>query len=89
MGKSEIISEIESRVSNSEKADYVLWTVGITDTPKIRKDQHANEGKNVKHWKDWSTVSEKDGRDIEEHFLDKGMKGDTGNDGSVRYVYIF
>ncbi|TFH03171.1 MAG: hypothetical protein E4G77_01035 [Nitrosopumilus sp.] len=77
MGKSEIISEIESRVSNSEKADYVLWTVGITDTPKIRKDQHANEGKDVRHWKDWSTVSEKDGRDIEERFLDKGMKGDT------------
>jgi len=37
MGKSEIISEIESRVSNSEKADYVLWTVGITDTPKFEK----------------------------------------------------
>jgi len=89
MNKSEIVSEIESRVNNSEKADYVLWTVGITDTPKIRKDQHANEGKDVKHWKDWSTVSEKDGRDIEELFLDKCMKGDTGNDGSVRYVYIF
>lgn len=88
MGKSEIISEIESRVNNSKKADYILWTVGITDTPKIRKDQHANEGKDIKHWKDWS-VSEKDGRYVEEHFLDKGMNGDTGDDGSVRYVYIF
>jgi len=38
---------------------------------------------------DWSTDSEKDGRDIEEYFLDKGMKGDTGGGGSASYVYIF
>ena len=30
----------------------------------------------------------KDGRDIEEYFLGKGMKGDAGG-GSAGYVYIF
>lgn len=89
MNKSDIISEIEDRVSRSKKADYTIWTIGITDKPKIRKDQHENGGKEIKHWKDWSTNSEKDGRDIEEYFLDKGMKGDTGGGGLAGYVYIF
>ena len=89
MDKSRIISEIEYRTSRSKTGGYPTWTIGITDTPKIRKDQHDNEGKDVKHWKDWSTDSKQDGRDIEESFLDKGMKGDAGGGGSARYVYIF
>ena len=89
MDKSRIISEIEYRTSRSKTGDYSTWTIGITDTPKIRKDQHDNEGKDVNHWKDWSTDNEQDGRDIEENFLDKGMRGDAGGEGSVRYIYIF
>ena len=89
MNKSDIISEIEGRVNRSKKADYTLLTIGISDKPKTRKDKHENDGKDVKYWKDWSTNSEKDGRDIEGYFLDKGMKGDRGDDGSASYVYIF
>ncbi len=89
MKKSRIIFEIERKVSTERKIDYSTWIMGITDTPKIRKDQHDSNGKDVKHWKDWSTDSEKDGRDIEEYFLDKGMNGDTGGRGSASYVYVF
>ena len=89
MKKSRIIFEIERKVSTERKIDYSTWIMGVTDTPKIRKDQHDSNGKDVKHWKDWSTDSEKDGRDIEEYFLDKGMNGDTGRRGSASYVYIF
>ena len=89
MDKSRIISEIEGRVSRSKTGNCSTLTIGITDTPKIRKDQHKNEGKDVKYWKDWSTDNEKDGRDIEDYFLDKGMKGDTGGRGLASYVYIF
>ena len=89
MDKSRIISEIKDRISRSKTEDYSTWTMGITNTPKIRKDQHDNEGKDVKHWKDWSTDNEKDGKDIEEYFLDKGMKGDAGGRGYASYVYIF
>jgi len=89
MNKSQIISEIEGRVSRAKGGeDYTILTVGVTDTPKTRKDKHDSDGKVVKHWKDWSTDSEKE-RDIEEYFLDKGMKGDTGGRGSASYVYIF
>ena len=87
MEKSQIISEIEKRVSRV-KPDYTLWTIGITDTPKSRKDQHYDNHKNVREWADWSTNSESDGRAIEEYFLDKGMKGDAEG-GSIKYVYIF
>ena len=89
MDKFQIISEIKSKVNGARKKDYTIWTIGVTDTPKIRKDKHDNDGKDVKHWKDWSTDSEKDGRDIEEYFQDKDMKGDTGGRGSASYVYIF
>ena len=89
MKKSRIIFEIERKVSTERKIDYSTWIMGITDTPKIRKDQHDSNGKDVKHWKDWSTDSEKDGKDIEEYFLDKGMNGDTGGRGSASYVYVF
>lgn len=89
MNKSQIISEIEGRVSRAKEKNYSLWTIGVTDDPDVRKTQHDNDGKVVKHWINWSTESEKDGRSIEEYFLDKGMKGDTGGGGSARYVYIF
>lgn len=89
MNKSDIISEIEGRVNRSKQADYTLSTIGISDKPKTRKDKHEDDGKDVKYWKDWSTNSEKDGREIEEYFLDKGMKGDRGDDGLANYVYIF
>ncbi len=87
MEKSQIISEIEKRVLRM-KNDYTLWTIGITDTPKSRKDQHYDNGKDVSDWADWSIHSENDARAIEEHFLDKGMRGDAEGS-SVKYVYIF
>ncbi|MBT4326810.1 MAG: hypothetical protein HOD60_07860 [Candidatus Nitrosopelagicus sp.] len=88
MDKSRIISEIERRVNNFEKGDYAPWTVGISDTPKVRKDQHENDGKDIGRWKDWSLDSQKDGREIEDYFLGKGMRGDAGG-GSAGYVFIF
>ncbi len=87
MEKSQIISEIEKRVLRI-KNDYTLWTIGITDTPKSRKDQHYDNGKDVSDWADWSIHSESDARALERHFLDKGMRGDAEG-GSVKYVYIF
>lgn len=89
MNKSDIISEIEGRVSRSKNSDYTACTIGTTDKPKTRKDKHENDGKQVKYWKDWSTNSKKDALEIEEYFLDKGMKGDRGSGDFTGYVYIF
>lgn len=85
MQKSDITSAIVDRVMSAKKKDYSIWTIGVTDEPDRRKTQHDNP----KHWKQWNADSEDDARSIEKHFVEKGMKGDTGGGGSADYVYIF
>ena len=55
---------------------------------KAEKTNIGDNGKDVSEWADWSIHSESDARAIEEHFLDKGMRGDAEG-GSIKYVYIF
>jgi len=85
MQRATIISEIEKRVMSTENKKYSVWTVGITNDTERRKDEHGNP----KYWLDWYAESENDVRTIEKHFLDKGMKGDTGGGNTPDYVYIF
>jgi len=85
MIKSEIIRFIEERVRKSKVPKYSSWTIGITADPETRKSQHGNPG----YWLQWEADRESDAREIEKHFLDKGMKGDTGGGQRPIYVYIF
>ncbi|MBN2521570.1 MAG: hypothetical protein JXB17_13745 [Bacteroidales bacterium] len=85
MNKGELIQAIKNKVGSN----YTIWTIGITDDPETRKNQHENDGKNVKYWSHWKTDFESVGREVEKYFLDLGMKGDTGGGGSARYVYVF
>ncbi len=64
---------------------YSAWTIGVTDDPAGRKTQHGNPGS----WRQWNADSETAARDVEKHFLDKGMNGGTGGGGKADYVYIF
>lgn len=82
----DIISAINGKVGST---NYSIWTIGVTDDPETRKSQHSNDGEDVKYWGHWKTDSETVGRDVEKHFLDKGMKGDTGGGGNAGYVYVF
>jgi hypothetical protein len=86
MNKTEIITAIENRRGSTS---YTSWTIGVTDDPSTRKAQHESEGSNVSCWTQWITGSEKEGREVEKYFLDKGMKGGTGGGGYAGYVYIF
>ena len=85
MQKSQIVSEIETRVKSTKTENYSIWTIGVTENPSERKSQHEDP----KYWKQWTTDSEQDGRNIEKYFLEKGMKGGTGGGGTADYVYIF
>ncbi len=80
MTETQIKSEIENIVST-----YSSWTIGITDDPERRKGEHGNPS----HWHQWKADSEQIARNVEKHFLDKGMKGATGGGFSPNYVYIF
>ncbi len=78
--ESDIKKAIEARVNK-----YSSWTIGVTDNPTERKKQHDN----TKHWMQWNADSETAARNVESHFIDKGMKGGTGGRGNADYVYIF
>jgi len=80
MNKSQIIEAIEKIVST-----YSAWTIGITDDLERRNYEHGNP----RLWHDWKADSEAIARDVEKHFLDKGMKGGGGGGDHPNYVYIF
>jgi len=82
----EIISAIDEKVRGTNYSD---WTIGVTDKPFERKEEHESEGKDVSHWSHYNTDSEEVGRAVEKHFLDLGMKGGTGGGGHAGYVYVF
>ncbi len=92
MDGQQIIIEIDRRVSSEEHKDYQYWTIGVTNDPERRKEEHRNAGKRIYWWTHWRANSEAEARKLEQYFLDKGMKGDTGG-GNPRdkpdNVYIF
>lgn len=89
MKKSDIIAAIDNRVMSAKNKNYAIWIIGVTDDPNTRKDQHKSDDENVDYWQHWNADSEKDARDIEAYFIQKGMKGGTGGGGNANYVYIF
>ena len=80
MSKSEIIEAIEKSVSN-----YLAWTIGITDAPKRRKSEQGNP----RYWRYWKADTETIARNVEKHFLYKGMKGGGGGGDHPTFVYMF
>lgn len=70
------------------KKDYSLWTIGVTDDEDTRKTQHGADH-DVQYWLAWSADNETAARNVERHFLAKGMKGGPGGGGTANYVYIF
>lgn len=79
--EAQIISEIEKIAGWA----YSSWTIGITEDPERRKQEHNNPVR----WHHWDAVLESSARNIEKYFLAKGMKGDTGGGTYPHYVYIF
>ena len=88
VSESQMKTEIEGRVMSAEKKDYSIWTIGVTDNPSRRKEEHGKDH-NVKYWMQWEADSETAARNVEEYFIAKGMKGGEGGKGSADYVYIF
>lgn len=86
MNEAQLKSAIERKKGSTS---YSIWTIGITNDPERRKNEHENEGENVTHWSHWRADSESIARKVEGHFLDKGMKGGGGGGENPRYVYVF
>jgi hypothetical protein len=78
--ESAIKKAIEEKVKH-----YSVWTIGVTDDPDRRREEHDNPAV----WYQWDADSEQVARNVEAYFIDKGMKGGSGGGGGADYVYIF
>jgi len=85
MRESEIVEAIEKRVRGSKKFDYSIWTIGITNDPERRKTEHGDPT----YWIAWKADTETNARNVESHFLEKGMKGGAGGGEHPTHVYVF
>ncbi len=85
MTEQEIISAIEGHIAGR----YSSWTIGVTDQPDKRKQQHERDGKDVSYWHQWDASTELVARRVERYFVDKGCRGAGGGPGNANYVYIF
>lgn len=89
MNAQQIADQIETTVRRYKPPDYGVWTIGITDDPGVRRQQHGSDGKDTKDWNEWRADSESVARAVEKHFLDRGMKGGGGGPTRGGFVYIF
>ena len=81
LSREEIIENIEQIVTG----DYTSWTIGLTEDPDRRKEEH----KNPAMWYQWQADSQLDAKYIEMYFQGKGMWGFPAEGDNPTYVYIF
>jgi hypothetical protein len=65
---------------------YSNWYVGITSNPDVRL---VNGHGDPEIYAYWPVEHHEHAREIERHFLDEGMLGDTGGGFRPKYVYIY
>ena len=65
---------------------YSLWAIGLTDSPDVREMEVGNP----MGWRLFDADNERVAKNVESHFVGKGMEGDTvGRFTRAKYVYIF
>lgn len=86
----QIVADINSHLEKSQKQYYSDFYVGITNDIERRLfDEHKVSEKNG-WWIYRQAIDKKTAQHVEEYFLNKGMKGDTGggtDDSSFIYCY--
>lgn len=74
---------------NSSGYPYKNWTIGVTDDPDRRRNEHRTIGRRVLWWHHWDADDERIARVVERHFQQMGMKSDVGARGRPGYVYVY
>lgn len=67
-------SEMKIAIERVVGTRYSIYTIGITDDPDRRRIEHDDP----KPWYQWRADTETIARNVEKHFLAKGMKGAPG-----------
>lgn len=84
-----VIAEVENYIRNNGGA-YSAWYAGIATNPKTRLfDDHNVDEKNGA-WIYRDCGNDATARFVEDYFLRKGCKGDSGGgDSSTKYFYAY
>ena len=64
---------------------YSLWTIGLTDDPNTLEGNPSSPA----GWHLWDADSDEVARNVEQHFVGKGMESSSGGFRGAEYVYIF
>lgn len=87
---SQIVAEIDSHLEKSQKEFYSDFYVGITNDVERRLFTEHNVQKDDQWWIYRDAIDKSTVQRVEEYYLDKGMKGDTGggtDDSTFVYCY--
>lgn len=87
---SQIVADIDSHLEKSQKGYYSDFYVGITNDVERRLFGEHNVQKKGQWWIYRDAISKATAQSVEEYYLNKGMKGDTGggtDDSTFVYCY--
>lgn len=88
--KEEIFREIDAHLQKSAKEYYSDFYIGITNDIERRLFSEHKVSKTNGWWIWCESLDKSVAQEIEEYYLDKGMKGDTGGgQDDSRYVYCY
>ncbi len=76
--------EITNMIESLAHANYSAWTIGITDNPDERREDHGNP----LYWCIWNANTSEGARAIKSYFISKGMKRGPGRIRIANYVYL-
>lgn len=85
---SEMVSFFDTQIAQSGATNYNQLYIGITNDINRRLfGEHNVDEKN--DWWAWANAKSKEiAQQVEQHYLDKGMQGDTGG-GTVDSTYVY
>lgn len=84
----EIISDVETHLASSKKRYYSDFYIGITNDVERRLFGEHNVDRVHSWWIYRTAIDKTAAQAVEEHFLSKGMKGDTGG-GTEYTIYVY
>lgn len=85
-----IIKTIDDLLSKSGKSYFNEFYIGITDNPRRRLfEEHGVSEKNS-WWLYIEAIDSETARNVEKHYLEKGMRGGTGGGNrESHFVYCY
>jgi hypothetical protein len=84
----QIIADIDAHLQKSSKQNYSDFYIGITNDVERRLFNEHNVSKENAWWIYRQAVSKEHAQAVEEHYLSKGMEGDTGG-GTNETVFVY